>query len=40
MFFYCEKCIDDFRTGSDVTGVAKSLLICGMKKFVLFENLF
>ena len=34
------ECIDDFRSGSDVAGVAKSLVICGMKEFLLFEKLF
>ena len=34
------ECVDDFRSGSDVAGVAKSLLICGMKDFLLFEKLF
>ena len=34
------ECIDDFRSGLDVAGVAKSLLICGMKEFLLFEKLF
>ena len=34
------ECIDDFRSGSDVTGVVKLLLICGMKEFFLSEKLF
>ena len=34
------ECIDDFRSGSDVAGVAKLLLICGMKESLLFEKLF
>ena len=34
------ECIDDFRSGSDVAGVAKLLLICRMKEFLLFEKLF
>ena len=34
------ECIDNFRSGSDVAGVVKSLLICGMKEFILFENIF
>ena len=34
------ECMDDFRSGSDVAGVFKLLLICGMKVFVLFEKLF
>ena len=29
-----------FRSGSDVAGVVKSLLLCGMKEFLLFEKLF
>ena len=35
-----EKCIDEFRSGSNAAGVAKSLLICGMKELFLFEKLF
>ena len=31
-----EECTEDFRSVSDVAGVAKSLLICGLKKMVLF----
>ena len=34
------SCIDDFRSGSDVSGIAKSLLICGMKELLLFKMLF
>ena len=34
------KCIDYFRSRSDVAGVAKLPLICGMKKYLLFEKLF
>ena len=34
------ECIDGFRSVSDVARVAKSLLICGMKEFLLFEKLF
>ena len=33
------ECIDDFRSGSDVAGVVKVLLICRMKEFLLFEKL-
>ena len=32
--------MDDFRSGSNVAGAIKLLLICGMKEFVLFEKLF
>ena len=34
------ECIHGFRSGSDVAGVAKLLLICVMKEFLLFEKLF
>ena len=34
------ECKDHFRSGSDVAGVAKSLLTCGMKELLLFEKLF
>ena len=31
---------DDFRLESDIAGVFKLLLICGMKESLLFEKLF
>ena len=34
------ECIDNFRSGLDVAGVAKLLLICGIKEFLLFGKLF
>ena len=30
------ECRDDFKSGSDVAGVVKFLVICGMKEFLLF----
>ena len=34
------ECIDDFGSGSDVAGAAKSLLICGMKEFFYLKIYF
>ena len=40
MLLLWEEYINDFTLGSDVAGVAKSLLICGMRELLSVEKSF